>query len=241
MRRSYRKMGIITLLILGLVSSAALSAQAQGGPAQPGSIQVSGSAVITGTPDVAYITLGVETKDASAQVAAENNAKGMASVFKALKELGISEQQLNTSGYNIYSSSQVLYRGTDDEVTVTTYYVQNRINITTKDLDAVGQIIDVAIRAGANQVQGIRFDIADKQSLQLQALELAVQQGMTKAKVMAESAGLLLGGLTTMSESYGSYAPMVTTMALRADSAPATPISPGDVEVSATVNMNFWY
>ena len=126
-------------------------------------------------------------------------------------------------------------------MTVTTYYVQNRINITTKDLDAVGQIIDVAIRAGANQVQGIRFDIADKQSLQLQALELAVQQGMTKAKVMAESAGLLLGGLTTMSESYGSYAPMVTTMALRADSAPATPISPGDVEVSATVNMNFWY
>ena len=241
MRRSYRKMGVITLLILGLISSAALSAKAQGGPAQPGSIQVSGSAVVTGTPDVAYITLGVETKDASAQVAAENNAKGMASVFKALKELGISEQQLNTSGYNIYSSSQVLYRGTDDEVTVTTYYVQNRINITTKDLDAVGQIIDVAIRAGANQVQGIRFDIADKQSLQLQALELAVQQGMTKAKVMAESAGLLLGGLTTMSESYGSYAPMVTTMALSADSAPATPISPGDVEVSATVNMNFWY
>ena len=102
----------------------------------------------------------------------------------------------------------------------------------------MGQIIDVAIRAGANQVQGIRFDIADKQSLQLQALELAVQQGMTKAKVMAESAGLLLGGLTTMSESYGSYAPMVTTMALRADSAPATPISPGDVEV---MRQQFWY
>lgn len=241
MRNSYLIIGLLALLLLGLVSSAILPDFAEATEAARGSIQVTGHAVVTGTPDVAYITLGVETKDPSADVAAGDNAKHMANVLATLKTLGITDKELRTSGYNIYSSNQVLYRGTDDEVTITTYHVQNSVNVTTKNLDAVGQVIDAAVKAGANQVQGIRFDIEDKQAMQLQALQNAVQQGMAKAKVMAESAHVILGGLATMSESYGSYAPMVSTMALRADSAVATPIHPGDVEVSATVNLDFWF
>ncbi|HHT69858.1 MAG TPA: SIMPL domain-containing protein [Firmicutes bacterium] len=237
MLRSYFKVGIVTVLILGLCSGVLVQAST----VERGSVQVSGSAIVTGTPDVAYITLGVETKDASAEVAAQDNANRMAKVLAALKALGLTDKELTTTGYNVYSSTQVLHRGTADEVTTTTYHVQNRLNIATKDLDGVGQIIDAAVKAGANQVQGVRFDIEDKQEMQLQALQSAVEQAMTKARVMAGSAGIALGGLSTMSESYSSYAPMMSTMALRADGAAGTAINPGDVEVSATVNLNFWF
>ncbi len=236
MGKSYFKIGVLTILVLSLCSGII-----QASSSERGSIQVTGNAVVTGTPDVAYITLGVETKDPSAEVAAQENANRMAKVFAVLKELGLGDKELSTSGYNIYSSNQVLNRGTETEVTVTTYHVQNRIQITTKDLDSVGQIIDVAVKAGANQVQGIRFDIEDKGAMQLKALQHAVQQGLAKADAMAEAAGIALGGLTTMSENYSSYAPMVSTMAFRADGVAGTTINPGDVEVSATVNLNFWF
>src|SRR5690606_24571336 len=129
------------------------------------------------------------------------------------REMGLTEKEVSTSGYNIWGSTQTVNRGTDKEETVTTYWVQNRINITTKNLDSVGEIVDRAVKAGANQVQGIRFDVQDKQALQLEALKLAVQQGMGKAEAMAEAAGVTLGELVSMSESYSSYAPMVRAVA----------------------------
>jgi uncharacterized protein YggE len=237
MRKPFLQIGVLTILIFSLFSGIAAQASSSNG----GRLDVTGNAVIVGAPDVAYITIGVETKDSSAEVAAQENANRMASVFAALQALGLKDQDLSTSGYNVYNSTQVHNRGTNDEVTTTTYHVQNRINVTTSDLSGVGQIIDAAVRAGANQVQGVRFDIKDKQAMQLEALKHAVEQGMAKANVMAQSASITLGGLATINENYSSYAPMVNTMALRADSVQGTTINPGDVEVSATVNLSFWF
>ncbi|HBG10688.1 MAG: SIMPL domain-containing protein [Limnochordia bacterium] len=231
MRKSLFKMGVVTLLML-LVAGAALA------DAEPKRLQVSGTAVVTGDPDIAYITVGVETQNPSAEKAAQDNASIMAQVLAALREMGLTEKEVSTSGYNIWGSTQTVNRGTDKEETVTTYWVQNRINITTKNLDSVGEIVDRAVKAGANQVQGIRFDVQDKQALQLEALKLAVQQGMGKAEAMAEAAGVTLGELVSMSESYSSYAPMVRAVAY-ADAAVGTSISPGEVEVSASVQMEF--
>ncbi len=237
MRRLHLRIGILTILLLSLGGGVAV----QAGLSERGSLHVTGNAVVTGDPDIAYITIGVETRDPSAEVAAEDNANRMDRVFAALKALGLTDKELTTSGYNVYSSSQVQNRGTEQEVTSTTYHVQNRIIVTTKELNGVGHIIDAAVTAGANQVQGVRFDIEDKQAMQLKALSNAVEQGMAKAKVMAQSAGVTLGGLASINENYSSYAPMVSTMALRADSAMGTTISPGEVEVGATVNLEFWF
>lgn len=237
MRKLLFSKGVITLFLV-VALAAALPAQALAN-SEAKRLQVTGTAVVTAAPDIAYITLGVETQDPSADKAAQANAEIMARVLAALEELGLTKQEVSTSGYNIYGSTQVINRGSDREETVTTYYVQNRINITTQDLDNLGEIIDRAVKAGANQVQGIRFDVQDKQALQLEALRLAVRQGRAKAEAMAEAAGLVLGDLLTMNESYSTYAPMVTAVAYRADAAVGTAINPGDVEVSATVQMEF--
>lgn len=234
-------MGIVLSLFIGLLASPL--ALANNTESLRGSLQVTGQAVITGTPDIAFITLGVETKNTLADVASQENADRMAKVFAALKNLGLTDQQLTTSGYNIYSSNQVIARGTEDEKTITNYHVENKIKITTPDLESVGKIVDVAIKAGANKVQGIQFDIKDKHSMQLKALNNAVIQAKEKATTMAEAAEITLGGITSMNENFSSYAPMVNTMALRTEamSHSNTTINPGDVEVTATVSMNFWY
>ncbi|NLM41245.1 MAG: SIMPL domain-containing protein [Firmicutes bacterium] len=237
MRKLLFSKGVITLFLV-VALAAALPAQALAN-SEAKRLQVTGTAVVTAAPDIAYITLGVETQDPSADKAAQANAEIMARVLAALEELGLTKQEVSTSGYNIYGSTQVINRGSSSEETVTTYWVQNRINIKTQDLDGIGEIIDRAVKAGANQVQGIRFDVQDKQALQLEALRLAIRQGRAKAEAMAEAAGVALGDLLTMSESYSSYAPMVSAVAFRADAAAGTSINPGDVEVSATVEMEY--
>lgn len=241
MRKHCWKVGIVICFALILFLGVTTPKLALAKPSETGSLQVTGSAVVTGTPDIAYITVGVETKDASAELAAQENARLMNEVFSSLKSRGLTDQELTTSGYNIYSSTQTQNRGTTEEVTFTTYHVVNKITITTKDLLGVGEFIDTAVKAGANQVHGIRFDIENKQDLQLQALELAVKQAMNKAAIMAAAAEITLGGITSINENYSSYAPVVNTMALRADAAMSTTINPGDVEVSATVNLDYWF
>jgi len=232
---------IVLILTLALGGTGALAAQI---PENVGKLTVSGNAVISADPDTAHITLGVETSSTSADVAAAENAQRMAAVMEALRALGLTEKEISTSGYNIYSYSQVVNRNTPSEETITTYQVQNRINITTKNLDQVGRIIDAAVKAGANQVQGIRFDLADKQELQLQALQSAIKQAKMKAEAMAASAGVELQGIVSINEDYGTYVPLQDATVMRAASyanQAETSITPGEIEVTARVTMVFWF
>jgi uncharacterized protein YggE len=235
---------VALVLLAGAVGSALLphtGAAAQEKELQ-GSMNVSGRAVVTGTPDIAYISLGVETRNESAQQAARENAELMTNVMAALKELGLTEADLSTSGYNVYSYQQS-NRSDSSAPPITYYVVHNRLDITVKDLDMVGEVIDTAIGAGANQVQSVSFDIQDKQAMQIQALENAVAQARMKGEALARAAGVTLGGIKVITEQNTSYIPYTDTAALRsfAVAEAKTQITPGDVEVSAEVYVEFWF
>lgn len=238
-----RKMVIPVVLIIGF-AIAGVSVSAASIPENSSRLTVTGNAVISAAPDTAHITLGVETSDPSAEVAAGENAERMARVMAALKALGLTEAEISTSGYNIYSYNQTVARNTPEEKTITTYQVQNRITITTKNIEQVGKIVDTAVKAGVNQVQGIRFDLADKQELQLQALQNAIRQAKMKAEAMAESAGVKLEGIATLNEDYGSYVALQDTMVMRAaafGSEAETSITPGEIEITARVTIVYWF
>lgn len=246
-RKSFKKIYqvLVLVIIVGVLSgtTSTFASGFMGIPERSSRLNVNGSAVISVAPDTAYISLGVETSDPSAEIASAENAERMAKVLAALKGLGLTEREIATKGYNIYSYTQVLNRGTKEEVNVTTYQVQNKIEIVTKNLEQVGKIVDVAVKAGANQVQGITFDLADKQELQLKALENAIKQAKGKAEVMAAAAGIELGGLVSLNEDYASYAPTYDTMIMRSQALASaeTSITPGDVEISAKVSLIFWF
>lgn len=230
---------LLLILVLGL-GIASAEGIFEGG----GRLQVSGNAIVTTAPDTARITLGVDTTSRSANEAATENARRMDAVLEALKNLALKDSTIASSGYNIYSYNDTIGRNTPDETMVTIYNVHNRITITTKSLDEVGKIVDVAIKAGANQVQEVYFDLADKEELRAQALDTAIKQAMMKAEVIAKSAGETLGGIVSISEEYGAYIAKNEAYGMMAggfaDSV-GTNINPGEVEVSAQVTMVFWF
>lgn len=222
-----------------ILTTSIVSAQSAGGK---GIIRVTGGAVIAVTPDVAYITLGVETRDQSAETASQRNSELMTNVIKVLKEYGLTDQELTTSGYSIYS-----YQEADPSSNParyqTVYYVRNQVNIKTKHLEDIGTIIDLAIKAGANQVQGISFDVENKAELQLVALKNATEQARRKAEAIAAAAGVEIQGIADITEQSDTYAPYTDTVLFKNALAESvrTPINPGDVQVKSSVVVEFTF
>lgn len=236
----FKKITQVSLFLIFMLIAVPVLAQGKI-PENSGRLQVMGNAVATASPDVAHITLGVETSHTSAERATQENARKMNNVFVALKNLELEDIDISTSGYSVYSYNETVKNGSNEE-NVTTYHVRNNINITTKDLNETGTIVDVAVKAGANQIQGIHFNLKDKQELQLQALKLAIEQAKKKATAIADASDVTLGGIASITENYASYAPMQDSMMKSSFAGSAgTSFNPGDVEVSAQVTIEYWF
>lgn len=232
---SVKNIKLIGLIILSisLIFSGTIFAQNQ---TNSRIISVTGDAVVTAAPDIAFISLGVETRERTADTASQKNSDAVANIINSLKEFGLKDNEITTSSYYIYSY-QEMDRTSDTNETYTVYNVRNQINISTKDLDNVGSIIDIAISAGANQVQGISFDLENKQELKLQALQEATKQAHAKAKAIADAIGIDVLEISSITENADFYAPYTEAVMFRASAADnrETPINPGDVEIKASV------
>ena len=119
--------------------------------------------------------------------------------------------------------------------------MHNRLDITVKDLDMVGEVIDT-IGAGANQVQSVSFDIQDKQAMQIQALRTLLRK-LDERGSPGSGRRSHFRGIKVITEQNTSYIPYTDTAALRsfAVAEAKTQITPGDVEVSAEVYVEFWF
>ncbi|NMB38610.1 MAG: SIMPL domain-containing protein [Firmicutes bacterium] len=228
---------MICVLVLLLTSNLSAKTTAEN---SGGSIRVAGNSIASAAPDVAYIALGVETRDRSAETASSQNSQIMSDIMKTLKKFGLKDNEITTSGYYIYS-----YQESDRTQEPIEYYyvynVRNQVNVKVTDLENVGTIIDLAIKAGANQVQGITFDIKNKEDLQLNALKNATRQAREKADAIAEAAGVTIKNIVSISEQTESYVPYTEEVMFKAagNRLADTPINPGDVEVKARVVIEY--
>ena len=205
------------------------------------SITVSGTGSVTTAPDEVVISVGVETTHSDPITAQQENAQKTTIVIDALKGLGIESEDIQTSGYHMYS------RTPDDDSPFSgkkeVYVVSNSVTITYNDVSRAGFIIDTAVMSGANNVNSVRFTISDEkaQSLRAQALIAAVGQATKDADTLAGALGLVITGVQSVTTS-GSPTPMVyaDNMATGARMEMAytpTPIEAGTLEVTATVNI----
>lgn len=207
-------------------------------------ISLTGAGTASATADEATIRMGVEvTKDSAAEAIAAN-AESMAEVIDALMELGISEEDIQTTSYNVYPQ----YDWTEDGRVLLGYTVSNMVQVTVKDLDVVGEVIDAAGDAGANRMDGISFGLSDAKMQELKdgAYILALGDATDKADLIAETLGLTISGVQSVTES--SYAPARTyveaeeagadmAMSLRAP----TPIISGELSVTVRVHIVFLF
>ncbi len=209
------------------------------GPTQRGpsaTISTSASADAKFTPDRATISISVQTKAATAAVAAADNAKKQNAVLSALRSLGMTNEQLSTTGYNVNPE----YRyDPNREPTLTGYTVTNTVRADVHDLKQIGKILDTALANGSNMISSLDFYSTDTEASTQQALSAAVAKARAEAETAAKAAGGSLGPLVHLSVGGGGVPPMPRAMfsaKMVAGAAPQTQINPGDQTVTVSVS-----
>ncbi len=234
-----------TLMTNGTISGTGLkTASASTDPPSNSTITVTGTGLVNIQPDRAILTIGVTTQDSSAQAAAQQNAVTMNNVISALEAMGINSSSIQTTSYSI--EPQTTY-GNGNEV-ITGYLVTNEIEVTIQATGAslgtlgakVGQAIDVAAGQGANEIYGIQFTASNAaiQQATNQALQLAVQDASSQAKIVAAALGVTITGAVSVDASQSYPTPMVLNAG--AQSSVSTPvIPPQSLQIEASVQAVF--
>jgi uncharacterized protein YggE len=230
------KTTLIALLVLGTILTACgpsnITVQSQ--PPQR-TITVTGTGKVTLTPDIAYINIGVHTQNASAKEAvAENNTQAQA-VIAAIKGLGVAEKDIQTTNFSIYPQQQYDTNGKPTEIV---YVVDNTVYVTVRDLSKLGDLLDSSVSSGANNINSIQFDLADKTAALSQARLAAVAEARKQADELTKATNVGLGVVQSISY-YDSTAPITVQYAKVELQAPAAsvPVQAGSMEISTTVTI----
>ncbi len=244
---------LATLTVLGLgglaavalspatpAQAAAVTAPAGGVPAPLDVITVQGTGKVSLKPDTARITFGVVSQKKNAKEAMDATSAAMEKVLAALKAQSIKDEDVRTTGVNVYASYD--YSGKTRELTG--YEASNQVSVTVRDLAKFGELIDVVITAGANSMDGVQFVLDDDTKAYNEALKLAVKDAKAKADLLAAEISAKTGRVVRLAEGgTQSVQPMydyrTSAAAAMAMDAKAAPISVGTMEVSASVEITY--
>ena len=200
-------------------------------------ISVAGSGKVTVIPDMGTIRLGVVTERPTAKAARQAAAIVMTRVVDAVRKLGIADKDIATANVSL---SAVYSYPNNAAPKIRGYQLNNTITITVRDLDKLSDVLDNGVTAGANSVDGISFDVADRAAAEAQAREAAVKDAKAKADTLANGLGVRISGVASVAESVSTpawYGPMYS--AVTADRAAETPVLPGSTDVVITVQVSF--
>lgn len=198
-------------------------------------LSVTAEAEVSRKPDMATITAGVVTDAPTADAALADNARRMSGVMAALKRAGVAERDIQTSQLSV--NPQVAYQD-GRAPRVTGYQAVNNVTVKLRDMGAVGKTVDALVAQGGNQLNGIGFGLADPDSALDAARADALKKARARADVYASAAGMRVKRIVSISESGDMPAPPMPMMAM-ARAAPETPVSPGEISLTARVTVVF--
>lgn len=234
------KFFVFTVLALALVLSACGPTTVnQAAPDALRTLTVNGVGASYLTPDIAYIYVGVHTENASATEAVSANKAQTTAVIDSLKGAGVDAKDIRTTNFSIWPSQQYAPDGT---ATGTIYMVDNTVYITVRNLDGLGDLLDSAISAGANSINSIQFDVADKTAAIKDARAKAVEDAKKQAQELADAAGVTLGDVQSVSFYDNSAYPTYEGKGGGGGAAANTtvPIQPGQLSISGTVTIVYF-
>jgi uncharacterized protein YggE len=233
MRIKFSLMASITVLALVL---SACAPGATGSQVAARTISVNGTGTIYLTPDIAYINIGVHTEDPEVGSAVDMNNQKSQAIISAIKALGVEVKDIQTTNFSVYNSVQFDPMSGMESGTI--YMVDNTVIITMRDLAKMSDLLDASIRSGANNINSVSFDIADKTVAIQQARVLALENAQKLAKELTDGAGVTLGPVQTLSYYDYSPSPYYGKGGEGLDSAnTSSPINPGIMQLSVDVNI----
>lgn len=198
---------------------------------------------VEAAPDVATVGTGVQTTAPTAIQAMQANAAKTEKLIAALAKAGIAKKDIQTSGINL--SAQYDYTQRDGQPTgprFLGYEASNQLSIKLRDIRKVGTLLDSLVAAGATNVNGPSFGIDNPAPMLVQARGAALKSAKAQADFYAQAAGYRSARLLSIAENNsGGNPPMLMLQSARfkADSAPVTPVEPGQVASSVTLTVQY--
>ncbi|WP_417690869.1 SIMPL domain-containing protein [Roseibium sp.] len=228
--------GLTVIAFAGLLNQA--QAEAATATASP-SILVTGQGTASLVPDIAALNLRVVTPGDSAPEALDANSEQLSKIIASLTKIGLEERDLQTSGFSINPRYADRRDTPDAPLKIIGYEVRNGLTIKVRDLAKLSSVLDQVVKAGANEMGGISFEVSNPEAPLNDARKAAVKDARAKAELYAEAAGAQLGKILLITEQSagGRPAPMYKAeMAMmRAD----VPIQAGEETLSASVTIRF--
>lgn len=198
-------------------------------------VTVSGEGSTNAVPDLAVATVGVSSEAKSPREASEANARQMSAVIEAAKQAGIPENDIHTTRFAItpvYSQRN----NAAGKPQLVGYRCSNQAQVKVRDQARAGEVLDLLVAAGANEVAGLAFLVSEPEKLLDTARQAAIANAKHKAALYAEAAGAQLGRAVSITEQSGNYYPSAPTF--RAEATPP-PISPGEQSLRVQVSVTF--
>jgi uncharacterized protein len=231
---------LAVVLLLSQALSAPLAAQTRD-TAEPQIpvVVTAGEGIVQAVPDRAFINITAESRASSPREAQNKNTELMQPVIQKLRGAGIPDDAIKTIFYDLqrewdYRDNRRIPRG---------YLARNTIEVRVDAIEKVGELLDLAVTAGATSVGDIRFDFKDRSKLEREALRLAVADARARAVAAASGAGLSLARVMRIEE-HGVIVPpqppmpmMREALMVKDEASQAVPVSTGQMELRARVTM----
>ncbi|MDJ0614416.1 MAG: SIMPL domain-containing protein [Rhizobiaceae bacterium] len=238
--RFVSSMAVVLSLPLFVLSNIAFAEE----QIQP-TISVNGVGVVSASPDIAIVNVGVMREEKTAREALNANNAAMARVLNELTSIGIEARDLQTSNFNIqpkYVYPKRKANGEQPAPEIVGYFVSNNLTIRIRDLEQTGTILDKIVTLGVNSGGGIRFTNEDTETLLTQARESAVKNAIAKAQTLTSTASVGLGKILSINESSNTPRPVAIhqarSLAVQED-AGSVPIAGGENEYRVNVSITW--
>jgi len=203
-------------------------------------VSVTGVGEVMASPDLAILSVAVETTATKAGDAVNENATRSAKVATALRGMLTKEDKLTTTSYSVEPRYDTRPRGEPGEARIIGYIARNEVQVEVHKIDAIGGLIDAGIGAGANRVSGLQFTLSNRNEQLRAALQKAAGEARAQAESVATALGVTLKQLISATTSTGPIFARRLDVGMVAREAHApTPIEPGTVSVSATLQVTY--
>lgn len=205
--------------------------------ATPGAtISVTGSGSAHAVPDTASVTLGVTVQSANAASAMQQDGQRLTAVVAALRQAGVAAQDIRTSSLSLNPQYQSGPGGGSGRITGFT--ADNTVTATVRQTGQLGTVIDAALGAGANAINGVQFVAGDPSAAQAEAYAAAVADAQSSARAIAAAAGLRITGIQSITANQTCCVGPVFAAAAAPSAAPV-PVFAGQQTVQESVQVVF--
>ena len=203
------------------------------------SMTVNGTGSVSVQPDCVNVSLGVSMRADTVCGAQQSVNAVISAVREAVIEGGVNPADIRVSSVSVYPEYDY-YSGSGENVIG--YNASHQLDVVIRDVETAGGVIDAALSAGANSIYGLNFFVSNEEEYYEQALAAALASAADKAQFLAESTGVGLGRIVSITENTDYIYDSGSALAAKTEDAEipaATELEAGTCTVTASVRVEY--